>query len=291
MRTLKKDSRMPSSVEITSLFHSFSGQTALEDVSLSIQPGETVAIVGRNGAGKTTLVKHMNGLLLPRQGRVVTCGLDTTNVSVAALSRKAGFVFQNPDDQIFCRSVAREIAWGPKHIGYPTHRINNLMETAMAATGLQGMDRVNPLDLSLTGKKMLCLASVLAMDTDLLVLDEPTMGQDLAGKQRIASVIHELKRAGKTVVAVTHDMDFCADIFERIVVLEKGRLVMDGTCDQLFQSPDLLARGGIVPPQVWQLGEKLGLVPTPWKEEQLLEQLQSLHARRPVNTIEKRRTP
>ncbi len=268
-------------VEITSLSHQFSGQTVLKDVSLSIHPGEAVAIVGRNGAGKTTLVKHMNGLLHPHGGRVVTCGLDTAKVSVAGLSRKAGFVFQNPDDQIFSRSVAQEIAWGPKHLGFPSAGIQKLVENAVAATGLNGMEKVNPLDLSLAQKKMLCLASVLAMDTDLLVLDEPTMGQDLAGKQRIASVIHKQKRAGKTVVAVTHDMDLCADIFERIIVLEKGRLIMDGTCEQLFSDPDLLTRGGIVPPQVWQLGQKLGLDPIPWKEELLLEQLHSIQTCRP----------
>ncbi|MBI9091532.1 MAG: ABC transporter ATP-binding protein [Desulfobacterium sp.] len=282
---------MVPSVEITSLSHQFSGQTVLNEVSLSIQPGEAVAIVGRNGAGKTTLVKHMNGLLHPHKGRILTCGLDTVGVSVAVLAQTVGFVFQNPDDQIFCRSVEQEIAWGPKHLGFPSAKIKKNVENAIAATGLNNMEKVNPLDLSLAKKKMLCLASVLAMDTGLLVLDEPTMGQDLAGKQRITSILDELKHQGKTVVAVTHDMDFCADIFERILVLEKGRLILDGTCEQLFNNPDFQTRGGILPPQVWQLGQKLGLAPTPWTAAQLLERLHTNTPAAPANRVEKRKTP
>lgn len=264
-------------VEIDSLFHEFSGETALGGITLSIYPGEAVAVVGRNGAGKTTLVKHMNGLLLPSRGRVMSFGFDTASVPVATLAGKVGFVFQNPDDQIFCRSVEQEIAWGPKRLGFSSDRIQSLVERVVAMTGLKGMEKVNPMDLSPAKKKMVCLASVLAMEIDLLVLDEPTMGQDLMGKNRIAAIINGLKLEGKTIVAVTHDMDFCADLFDRVVVLERGRLVLDGTCDELFKSPDLKIRGGIVPCQVWQLGEKLGLVPTPCKENELME---LLHARR-----------
>ncbi|PWH15027.1 MAG: ABC transporter ATP-binding protein [Anaerolineae bacterium] len=235
------------------------GVLALRGVSLHIASGELVAIIGQNGAGKTTLVKHLNGLLLPSQGRVLIGDWDTRQYSVAKLAQRVGYVFQNPDEQLFTKTVADEIAFGPRNLGYPKERIETLVEDALHLTHLETMRSMNPYDLSPTWRKMVAVASILAMDTPILVFDEPTTGQDAASVARLASIIAELRRRGKTVLTITHDIDFCAENFERVIVMGGGQVLLDGTAKDVLGQEEILAQTYVDPPQITRLGLRLGL--------------------------------
>jgi energy-coupling factor transport system ATP-binding protein len=235
------------------------GVLALSGVSLEITPGEQVAIIGQNGAGKTTLVKHLNGLLLPTEGRVLIGDWDTRQFSVAKLARRVGYVFQNPDEQLFTKTVADEIGFGPRNLGYPNERIQTLVEDALQLTQLQGMRSMNPYDLSPTLRKMVAVASILAMDTPILVFDEPTTGQDAASVERLATIIAEMKRRGKTVLTITHDIDFCAENFQRVIVMGGGKVLLDGSAREVFGQEEVLAQTYVDPPQITRLGLRLGL--------------------------------
>ncbi|MCX8062446.1 MAG: energy-coupling factor ABC transporter ATP-binding protein [Anaerolineales bacterium] len=235
------------------------GVLALRGVSLEIAPGEQVAIIGQNGAGKTTLVKHLNGLLLPTEGRVRIGDWDTRHYSVAKLARRVGYVFQNPDEQLFTKTVADEIAFGPRNLGYSGERIQELVEDALQLTQLQAMRTTNPYDLSPTWRKMVAIASILAMDTPILVFDEPTTGQDAASVAHLAMIIAELKRRGKTVVTITHDIDFCAENFARVIVMGGGQVLLDGHTRTVLGQTEILAQTYVDPPQITRLGLRLGL--------------------------------
>lgn len=235
------------------------GVLALQGVSLEIAPGEQVAIIGQNGAGKTTLVKHLNGLLLPSEGRVLIGDWDTRHHSVAKLARRVGYVFQNPDEQLFTKTVADEIAFGPRNLGYANARIAELVEDALQLTQLQAMRSANPYDLSPTWRKMVAIASILAMDTPILVFDEPTTGQDAASVARLATILAELKRRGKTVITITHDIDFCAENFARVIVMGSGQVLLDGAAKAVLGEVEILAQTYVDPPQITRLGLRLGL--------------------------------
>ncbi|HEY8177498.1 MAG TPA: ABC transporter ATP-binding protein, partial [Candidatus Limnocylindria bacterium] len=207
---------------------------ALDEVSLTIGPGEVVALVGQNGSGKTTLVRHLNGLLRPTTGRVLVDGQDAAGRTVAQLARDVGLVFQDPDRQIFAGSVRSEIEFGPRNIGLRGDELRAAVEDAMAAVGLAEAARTNPYDLGASRRKLLALASVLAMRTPVLVLDEPTTGQDVAGVERVRHALGEARAAGRTVIAISHDMEFVAAEFERVVVMGGGRVLADGTPAEVF---------------------------------------------------------
>ena len=253
-------------VAVEDLAHRYpTGVDALRGVSLAVEPGESVAIVGQNGSGKTTLVKHLNGLLRPTGGRVTLDGADIREVPVHRLAASVGFVFQNPDDQLFDRSVEREVAFGPRNLGRAPNAIGLAVTTALAAVGLDASRGVNPYDLDLSLRKLVALASVLAMDPAVLVLDEPTTGQDGPGVRRVGGIVDAWTRSGRTVVAITHDMEFAATHFERIVVMREGRIVADGTPAEVFAPGrvELLASAGLEPPPAARIGARLGLGSTP----------------------------
>ncbi len=239
-----------------------SGVQALREVSLSIHPGEKVAIVGQNGAGKTTLVKHFNGLLKPSSGTVLVGDWDTRDHSVAKLSRRVGYVFQNPDDQLFSRSVEVEISVGPKNLGYEQDRIDRLVTDAINLTQLELHRDANPYDLSPTWRKMVALASVIAMDTPVVIFDEPTTGQDAINIERIANIVNILSGRGKSLVTITHDIDFAADHYDRLVVMGQGVILLDGPLLEMIAEEEVLASTYVDPPQLTRLGKRLGLPQT-----------------------------
>jgi energy-coupling factor transport system ATP-binding protein len=254
------------------------GVTALAGVSLRITAGEKIAIVGQNGAGKTTLVRHFNGLLQPTQGSVSIGDWDTRQHSVAQLARRVGYVFQNPDDQLFARTVADEIRVGPKNLGYPPEQIETLVETAIALCELEGKQAENPYDLSPAWRKMVALASIIAMDTPILILDEPTTGQDARSIARIVRIVQTLHNQGKTVVAITHDIDFCAENFRRIVVMGEGRILLDDDPHQVFAQEEILALTYVEPPQLARLGKRLGFGEPACTVEEFTAKLQARRA-------------
>ncbi len=253
-------------IVVDALTHRYAtGVEALRGVSLRIDPGEAVAIVGQNGSGKTTLVKHLNGLLRPTDGRVLLDGEDTLAVPVHSLAATVGFVFQNPDDQLFDRSVGREVAFGPRNLSRSPDEIALAVTDGLAAVGLEAQRTTNPYDLDLSLRKLVALASVLAMDPAALVLDEPTTGQDGPGVRRVGAIVDGWVAAGRTAIAITHDMEFAAEHFQRIVVMRAGLVVADGSPALVFapSNVELLASAGLEPPPAARIGGRLGLGSTP----------------------------
>jgi len=251
------------------------GVEALRGISLNIDAGEQVAIVGQNGAGKTTLVKHLNGLLLPRRGQVLIGGWDTTKHSVAKLAKRVGYVFQNPDEQLFSKNVGMEVAFGPRNLGFNSEQVQRLVNDALAMTELADKTETNPYDLSPTWRKMVALASVIAMDTPIVIFDEPTTGQDAISITRIAHVIRTLRERGKTVITITHDIDFCAENFERVIAMAQGKVPLDGKTNEVLQQDEILATTYVDPPQLTRLGKKLGFKNTVRNQEEFLAELKN----------------
>jgi energy-coupling factor transporter ATP-binding protein EcfA2 len=258
--------RVPAAVEVAGVVHRYPGGVeALRGVDLTFEPGRAVAIVGQNGSGKTTLAKHLDGLLRPDAGSVRVAGRDIAADPVSTVARTVGFVFQDPDEQLFERSVEREIGFGPRNLGVDARTAAELVERAIELTGLADVRSANPYDLGLSVRKLVALASVLAMEPAVLVLDEPTTGQDGPGAARIGAIVDALVAAGRTVIAISHDMEFVARHFGRVVVMREGAVVGDGTPAAVFapEGARLLASTGLLPPPAARVGARLGLGSTP----------------------------
>jgi energy-coupling factor transporter ATP-binding protein EcfA2 len=238
---------------------------ALDGVDLVIAPRECVALVGQNGSGKTTLVRHLNGLLRPTAGRVLVGADDAATLTVARLARRVGLAFQDPDRQIFAASVREEVAFGPRNLGLRGEALEGAVADALALSGLAGEERTNPYDLGASRRKLLTLASVLAMRTPVLVLDEPTTGQDERGVGRVRAIVEAVHREGRSVIVISHDMRFVAEVAERIVVMRAGRVVLDGRPVEIFAAANraTLASTFLEPPLPALVGERLGLGATP----------------------------
>ncbi|HEX7495328.1 MAG TPA: ABC transporter ATP-binding protein [Candidatus Limnocylindrales bacterium] len=241
------------------------GTQALADVSLRIEPGEMLAIVGQNGSGKSTLVRHLNGLLRPIGGRMLMDDADVRSVHVAHLAARVGLAFQNPDRQLFAGHVSAEVEFGPRNLGIRGAELAERVALALAAVGLEGVAGANPYDLGYSRRKLLALASVLAMRTPILILDEPTTGQDARGVARVQDVVARAAVEGRTVIAISHDMRFVAECFRRVVVMRAGRVALDGPPDAVFAEaawPELRA-AYLEPPLPAVAGARLGLGATP----------------------------
>ncbi len=258
-------------IEIRGLVHRYPGGVeALRGVDLSIEPGTSVAIVGQNGSGKTTLVKHLNGLLRPTSGSVRIGELDVASVPVHRAAATVGFVFQDPDDQLFSRTVSRELQFGPRNLRLSDDATRALVAAALRAIGLEAERDVNPYDLNVSARKLIALGSVLATDPAILVLDEPTTGQDAPGLERVGGIVDAFHAAGRTVVAISHDMEFAARHFGRIVVMRHGEVVADDEPGAIFapERAELLASTGLTPPPTARIAARLGIreVPAGWRE-------------------------
>jgi len=241
------------------------GVRAVDGVDLRIGSGERVAIIGQNGSGKSTLVRHLNGLLRPTSGRVLLDDVDAAKSTVAQLARSVGLVFQDPDRQIFAGSVRAEVEYGPRNLGVRGEELRSAVDAALVAVGLESDAKTNPYDLGASRRKLLALASVLGMRTPVLVLDEPTTGQDERGVQRVRAVIEEAHAQSRTVIAISHDMRFVAEGFERVVVMRSGRIILDGPPEEVFgrDAWDQLASTFLEPPLPAVIGDRLGLGSTP----------------------------
>jgi energy-coupling factor transport system ATP-binding protein len=264
-------------IRVEGLVHVYEGGVrALDGVDLAIGAGERVALIGQNGSGKTTLVRHFDGLLRPTSGRVLVGGVDAAGRTVAQLAREVGLVFQDPDRQIFASTVRGEVEFGPRNLGVTGTALRTAVGDALAATGLQAAAEVNPGDLGTSRRKLLALASVLAMGTPVVVLDEPTTGQDLRGMAIVEAVVAALSDAGRTVVAISHDMRFVAERFERVIVMRQGRVVLDGSPAEVFARDrwEALRSTFVEPPLPALLGDRLGMGSTP-TDEALVSALKS----------------
>jgi energy-coupling factor transport system ATP-binding protein len=255
-------------LEEVSFRYPHGGVLALDGIELRIAAGERVALIGQNGSGKTTLVRHLNGLLRPSGGRVLHDGADAAQRSVASLARSVGLVFQDPDRQIFAGTVRAEVEFGPRNLSLHGAELRTAVDEALAAVGLEAEARTNPYDLGASRRKLLALASVQAMRTPVLILDEPTTGQDLRGVATVLRVIGEAHAAGRTVIVISHDMGFVAGSVDRVIVLRAGRVLLDGPPASVFAEPswDVLRSTYLEPPLAAVLGARMGLGATPTDE-------------------------
>ncbi|WP_254546729.1 ABC transporter ATP-binding protein [Halomarina pelagica] len=250
-----------------------SGVEALSDVSFSLDEG-CVCLIGQNGAGKSTLVKHLNGLLEPTEGEVYVDGSSTRDRTVAELAHHVGLSFQNPDDQLFHSSIDDEIRYGPRNLDYDDEEIQTRVDRAVSQFDLEGDRERNPYDLSEAWRKRVAVASVVAMDTPVVVLDEPTSGQDAPGRDCLGRAVDALVERGKLVVVITHDMEFVADHADRVVLLSEGRLLADGDPRTVLTDEATLARSNVHPPIVARYGLELGVEPV-LSIDELLEALET----------------
>lgn len=235
------------------------GVQALAGVSLEVEAGQSIAIVGRNGSGKTTLVKHFNGLLVPQQGSVSIEGSPILNRDPAELAPIVGLVFQNPSDQIFQGRVWDEIGFGVKQLGFTGKAFDDRVNAALAEIRLAWAKDANPYDLTLTERKLVCLASIIAMDPKIVILDEPTTAQDQLGVLRLVEIVHDLLKQNRTVITITHDMDFVAEAFDRTIVMREGRIILDGSTTEVFEQPQILETTYVKPSSMSRLAQRLNL--------------------------------
>lgn len=242
----------------------------LKGITLEFDKRST-AIIGQNGAGKTTFVKLLKGLLKPISGDILVNSTNTKNTTAAKLSKDIGLVFQNPNDQIFKNKVIDEVMFGPINIGMNKDRARLISEEALRAVELYEKFNENPYDLSLSDRKLISIASILAMDTDIIIFDEPTIAQDYSGKERIKYIIKNLRSKGKLVIAILHDMDFVAETFERTIIFNNGNILLDGNTRQVFSHSEILEKAFLELPHVTQLCQKLGFKETFLTVEELIE--------------------
>ena len=245
------------------------GVSAIRGVSLSLAEG-CICIVGQNGAGKTTFAKHLNGLLRPTRGRVLVRGKDTREYRVAELAREVGLAFQNPDDQLFRSTVEQEVRFGPDNVGASPDEAKRLISSAMDLMSLEAVREKKPHDLGVPERKRVATASVIAMNTPVVVLDEPTGGQDAEGIDLLGQLVGTLVQQGKLVIVVTHDVKFAAQHADRVIALQQGRVLLDDDPRTVFGREEALARTHVEPPAVTQLGKLLRLEETVLSPEELL---------------------
>jgi len=251
----------PPIIEIRGVGHRYpDGRRALADVSLAVGRGEFIALVGPNGSGKTTLAKHLNGLLAPTEGRVTLEGHDVAGLPLETLAQRVGYVFQDPDHQLFAATVAEEVAFGPRNVGLPADEVEERVREALAAVELHERD-ADPFLLDKGARQRLAVAAILALRPDVLVLDEPTTGLDFREQERMLGLLERLHAAGRTIIIITHTPWVIAEHARRVVLLKDGRVRYDGPLRPFFADEELAAEAAFRPPEVTRLGRLLGCTP------------------------------
>jgi len=246
-------------IEISDLVFRYvpSGPEVLRGVNVRVETGEFIALIGQNGAGKTTLAKHFNGLLKPSSGTVRVLGRDTRSAPVADLARTVGYVYQNPDHQIFAQRVRTEAAFGPRNLGLGQAEVDRRVDAALALVGLQDFADEFAFSLGRGQRQKLAVASVLAMEPPILVVDEPTTGLDQAGSRGILDLLSRWNADGRTIVAITHDMTLVAERVPRTIVVNDGRILADGPTRQVLSDTALLRTAYLRPPQATRIAQRL----------------------------------
>jgi len=229
-------------------FHYPDGHQALHHVSLHIAEGKKVALVGPNGAGKSTLMLHLNGIMSPSQGTVELGGLAVEEKNLGQIRAWAGLVFQDPDDQLFSPTVFDDVAFGPLHMGLPAGEVRERVEKALAAVHMDDYAKRVSHHLSTGEKKRIAIATVLAMDPLVLILDEPTAGLDPRSRRSLINLLNELPQ---TMLVATHDMLMVAELFPRMIIMDRGRVVADGLTNELMDDQTLLEAHGLERPQIY----------------------------------------
>jgi energy-coupling factor transporter ATP-binding protein EcfA2 len=245
-------------VELRNCSYSYDGLVpALRGVSCSIKAGCWAGLIGENGSGKSTLAKLCNGLLRPQEGRILIKGEDIAGRAVGEVAREVGFLFQNPDHQIFAPTVREEIAFDLRNLDFPRQEIERRIGEALALFGLTPYADRPPAVLGYGLRRQVTLASVLARRPPILILDEPTTGLDWETTQLLLDHVREQQDAGRTVLLITHDMRLVAERADYVLILHRGRLVAAGTTREIFTHPELLAHAPVDPPPITRLSQLL----------------------------------
>lgn len=255
----RPDADTPLAIQVYGLSHTYeTGVESLTDVSLDIRRGGLVAVIGQNGSGKTTLAKHLVGLIQPPPGCVRVNEEDVSERAASQMSGTVGLVFQNPDHQIFSETVADEVAFGPRNLGLPEDDISSTVSRVLDVVGLTGREPADPFALTKGERQRLAVASTLAMDPEILILDEPTTGLDYEDQQSMMGLLCDLNGQGRTIIIVTHCMWVVAEYARRAIVMTGGRILADGPVREVFANVDVLERASLAPPEITQLGLHLG---------------------------------
>ncbi|MFW6116657.1 MAG: energy-coupling factor ABC transporter ATP-binding protein [bacterium] len=259
------------------------GTVALRGIDLSINHGDFIALIGQNGSGKTTLSKCLNGLFKPTEGRVLVDGLDTKTTSITQMAKRVGYVFQNPDHQLFNNNVWDELAYGPRNIQLPTEEVKARVEEAASVVRLEeGHMKEHPFFLTKGLRQRVAIGSILALRPKVIIVDEPTTGQDRRQSLEIMDFLQDLHRErGHIIIIITHDMPIVARYAKRTLALGEGRLLADGSTREVFAQPDVLAQTFVEPPQITQLAQSctdLGFGPDTMTVEEMVARFHELTA-------------
>lgn len=246
-------------IETRNLTHIYRGKIkALDSINFAAKPGERIAIIGANGAGKSTLFKHFNGILKPTTGEVLIKGEPVSNKNILDVRRTVGLVFQDPDDQIFAPTVKQDVAFGPMNLGLSPEEIEKRVQESLETVRLTGFEERAPHHLSTGEKKKVAIAGILAMQPEVLVLDEPTAGLDPGGAMRLIRLINWMNRyLGITTIIATHEVDIVPLLADRVCIMSMGKIIGEGTPLEIFSSPEMIKKTHLRLPIVAQLMEML----------------------------------
>jgi len=265
-------------IQVNHLFYCYpDGTQALDDIQIEIYEGEFIAFIGQNGSGKTTLSKCLNGLFKPTVGDVIVDGLNSKITPIVQMVRRVGYVFQNPDHQLFNSNCKDEIAYGPRNIQLPEDQVQERVEEAARVVGLdEGFFEEHPFFLSKGLRQRVAIASILALRPKVIIVDEPTTGQDTRQSMEIMEFLKSLNdKLGHTVIIITHDMPIVAKYARRVIIMGNGRILADGPTKEIFTLTDILAKTYLEPPQITQLAQRcvsLGFSPATLTVEEMLDQ-------------------
>mgnify|MGYP006293116123 CR=1 FL=1 len=256
------------------------GTLALRDVNFTLADGDFVALIGQNGSGKTTVSKCLNGLFKPTEGQVIVDGLDTRTTSITKMVMRVGYVFQNPDHQLFNGSVWDEIAYGPRNIELPQEEVKTRVEEAADVVGLDAeLFEEHPFFLTKGLRQRVAIASILALRPKIIIVDEPTTGQDVRQSLQIMDFLTQLhQERNHIIVFITHDMPIVARYAKRIILMGEGQKLADGPTAEVFAQPDVLAKTFVTPPQITQLAQacaELGFEPGTLSVEEMVAQFEA----------------
>jgi energy-coupling factor transport system ATP-binding protein len=262
-------------IEVRDLTFEYPGRVrALDDVSLTVYEGDFLGVIGMNGSGKSTLVKTMIGLLKPQQGKVLFKGEDVSKFTVGELARKIGLILQNPDYQLFTISAIEEVMFGLRNIGVKGEEARKLALEILDMVGLKEKAEYFPFKLSFGERRLLAAAATLALNPEVIILDEPTTAQDYRGRYLLADLAKNLHERGKTIIMITHDMDLIAKYANRVIVMTSGKIIMDGDPHEVFNDIERLRQAGVMPPQITRLAismSQMGIPSQIIKIEEFLE--------------------
>ena len=282
--TYSENDATPPAVVVDNLTYRYpNGHLALKGVSLEITQGRTTAVIGKNGTGKTTLAKHLNSLLKPTSGSVTVMGIDASKRTTSEMAGSVGYVFQNPEDQLFEASVFEEVAFGPRNLGMTKAQIKQSVNEALSLVDLLPHVSTHPYNLTYGQRKMLCIASVLAMEPQIVVLDEPNAGQDFSGLNRLGKILEELNRKNKTVIIISHDIEFVASHSNEAIVMHDGRVTANDATRVVLSNSSVLATSALRPPLVTRLAIRLskhGIKNDAMTPEELVEDISRIVAGR-----------